>query len=400
MKKIYRTIGDVLRSPWTGIQPDVRSETTDRVLRSSKSEDSIYTDLRSGDDELIQTEDAAAKKMVDANTAKNHDVVSALVAQAVRVSAEKAEEVQNIIATWGDDPADLKKTEANAALLETVRKSTILKDVAKYLGRFREIFAQGKRNGYAYGRGEKYSLELGNDLSRAITPELAMLASPLTTPLFLRKYQQRQIKQYQRREPIYKGRGDIICCLDESGSTKGDPAAWGKAVALTMLEIAADGKRNFALIHFSGTDCKIVQVFRPGEYNVEDKMRAAETFLDGGTNFETPINAALELMGAILRRPMLCLLPTVSIAFFSKVITNIVPRSLPPLLRDGSKVNTSQHMSCYHLPQNSMVMLEQIRTLDRTRLHRYLGCVSSEKMSELDTALGISIELSDTVERT
>ena len=52
------------------------------------------------------------------------------------------------------------------------------------------------------------------------------------------------------------------------------------------------------------------------------------------------------------------------------------------------------------LPQNSMVMLEQIRTLDRTRLHRYLGCVSSEKMSEVDTALGISIGLSDTAERT
>ncbi len=53
-----------------------------------------------------------------------------------------------------------------------------------------------------------------------------------------------------------------------------------------------------------------------------------------------------------------------------------------------------------NLPQNSMVMLEQIRTLDRTRLHQYLGCVSSEKMSEVDTALGISTGLSDTVKGT
>jgi len=52
------------------------------------------------------------------------------------------------------------------------------------------------------------------------------------------------------------------------------------------------------------------------------------------------------------------------------------------------------------LPQNSMVMLEQIRTLDRTRLHQYLGCVSSEKMSEVDTALGISMGLSDTAKGT
>ena len=70
---------------------------------------------------------------------------------------------------------------------------------------------------------------------------MSMLASPKTMPLFLQKYQRKQIKQYQRREPIYKGMGDIICCLDESDSTEGDPAAWGKAVALTLLEIAASG---------------------------------------------------------------------------------------------------------------------------------------------------------------
>ena len=32
-----------------------------------------------------------------------------------------------------------------------------LRDISKYPGRFREIIAQGRRNGYAYGRGEKYS---------------------------------------------------------------------------------------------------------------------------------------------------------------------------------------------------------------------------------------------------
>ncbi len=246
--------------------------------------------------ESKQRQVAAVSKMIDTNTAKNQDVISGIVAQAVHTAAEKAEEVQNIIAAWGNDPGNLTKTEVNTALLETVRKSTVLKDVAKYLGRFREIFAQGKRNGYAYGRGEKYSLELGSDLSRARTSELAMLASPLTAPLFLRKYQRRQIKQYQRREPVYKGMGDVICCLDESGSTKGAPAAWGKTVALTLLEIAADGKRKFALIHFSGSSRCQVDIFRPGEYTVEDKMRAAETFLDGGTNFQAPMTKAVQLI--------------------------------------------------------------------------------------------------------
>ena len=190
------------------------------------------------------------------------------------------------------------RTPENLALLEKVRQSTALKDISKYLGRFREIFAQAKKNSYAYGRGETYSLELGNNLSRALTSELAMLATPETIPLFLRKYQQKQIKQYRRREPIYKGMGDIICCLDESGSTEGDAAAWGKAVAMTLLEIATEDHRSFALIHFAGSSSCQVDIFRPGEYTLEDKLSAAEIFLGGGTNFERPIREAIRLMEA------------------------------------------------------------------------------------------------------
>ena len=262
--------------------------------RNQQLEQSIVDAANQAESKRRQAE--AVGKLIDASAAKSKEDVAALVSQAVNAAAEKAEEVQNIIGAWSDAPGNLEKSQANADLLALVRKSTVLRDISKYLGRFREIFAQGKRNGYAYGRGEKYSLELGRDLSRAITSELAMLASPQTMPLFLRKYQWGQIKQYQRREPIYKGMGDIICCLDESGSTKGDPAAWGKAVALTLLEIAADSGRNFALVHFSGSDSFKTDIFRPGEYTMEDKLRAAETFLGGGTDFQTPMDQALLLM--------------------------------------------------------------------------------------------------------
>ena len=88
----------------------------------------------------------------------------------------------------------------------------------------------------------------------------------------------------------------IICCLDESGSTEGEAAAWGKAVAMTLLEIAAESHRSFALIHFAGSSSCQVDIFRPGEYTLEDKLSAAETFLGGGTNFERPIREAIRLM--------------------------------------------------------------------------------------------------------
>ena len=231
-----------------------------------------------------------------ANDAESKRRQADAVARAVSAAAERAEEVQTILGAWSDAPGDMRKTDANAALLERVRDSKTLQDISRYLGRFREIFAQGKRNGYAYGRGEKYALELGNDLSRALTSELAMLAVPETLPLFLRKYQHRQIKQYRRREPVYKGAGDIICCLDESGSTAGDLAAWGKAVALTLLEIAQSEGRKFALVHFSGPGRFQTDVFLPGQSSLEEKLHAAETFLGGGTDFQTPLAEAERLM--------------------------------------------------------------------------------------------------------
>ena len=61
--KPYRTIEDVLRSPWANAERPGEKLATDRVLRSTKLEDSIYADLRDGDDTLAQTEQDAAQKL-------------------------------------------------------------------------------------------------------------------------------------------------------------------------------------------------------------------------------------------------------------------------------------------------------------------------------------------------
>ena len=238
----------------------------------------------------------SVEKLIAGSTAQHKDSFDALVSQSLSAAADRAQEVGNILGAWSDTPADLTRSSANEALLARVRNSSALQMISRYLGRYRDLFSQYRKNAYTFGRGEKYTLELGNDLTRAITSELAMLAMPQTTPLFLRKLRQKRIKQYCRREPICKGMGDIICCLDESGSTAGETAAWGKAVAMTLLEIATNRSCKFALIHFSNADSCQVDLFIPGSYTVEDKLRAAETFLGGGTNFETPLKAALSVM--------------------------------------------------------------------------------------------------------
>ncbi len=49
------------------------------------------------------------------------------------------------------------------------------------------------------------------------------------------------------------------------------------------------------------------------------------------------------------------------------------------------------------LLKKSMVMLEQLRTLDKGRLHFQVGRIDADKMVEVDTALGISVGLHESI---
>lgn len=48
------------------------------------------------------------------------------------------------------------------------------------------------------------------------------------------------------------------------------------------------------------------------------------------------------------------------------------------------------------LGRDSLVLLEQIRTIDKTRLKEYIGTLDSESMSGVDKALAVSVGLRST----
>ena len=74
--------------------------------------------------------------------------------------------------------------------------------------------------------------------------------------------------------------------------------------------------------------------------------------------------------------------PTVIVAAItSRVEKNPLPTHVPL---------TGKHIG---LRQNSIVMLEQIRTIDRSRLREYLGCVGGECLRNVDVALDVSLGL-------
>lgn len=242
---------------------------------------------------------AALEKMVEDNLLHHQEQVEAVLSAAEQAAMEKAEETARILLSWGTDPGNMRPDTLNGQLLQKVRQNEQLVKISQYLGRLREMMRMKRKNATIYGRGEKYGLELGNRLRSVLSSEFGPLAAPETIPLFLRKYQRGALLQHQRREKVCKGQGDKIVCLDESGSTMqngGDNAAWGKAVAYALLDVTGFHRRNFALIHFSDEDDFRTDIFRPGQYAPEDVLTSASSFLNGGTDYETPLREAFRLM--------------------------------------------------------------------------------------------------------
>ena len=47
----------------------------------------------------------------------------------------------------------------------------------------------------------------------------------------------------------------------------------------------------------------------------------------------------------------------------------------------------------YGLPKNSVALMEQLRTIDKTRLREKIGTFSADIMNKIDEAIGISLAI-------
>ena len=100
---------------------------------------------------------------------------------------------------WGDGSTEMRNTPMNRTLLAYVKKSKELREIARLLGRYREMIADKRKNSFPYGRGEKYDLIEGNDITNCLASELALLGTAETEILFMRRYEQKRLMQYRKR---------------------------------------------------------------------------------------------------------------------------------------------------------------------------------------------------------
>jgi uncharacterized protein with von Willebrand factor type A (vWA) domain len=175
-----------------------------------------------------------------------------------------------------------------------------LGELARLVGRFKQDARALRRKTLDRGVTEAYDIERGADLGRLIPSELLALHHPQLRADFHRRLLEGAVLQYRLREDEQKGKGPMVVCIDVSSSMQGEKELWAKAVSLTLMDIARRQRRLFRAVLFSSgpESLKVIDLNRERRYQPElpKVIELAEYFPGGGTDFQAPIDAAIELI--------------------------------------------------------------------------------------------------------
>ncbi|MDT0322084.1 VWA domain-containing protein [Streptomyces millisiae] len=222
---------------------------------------------------------------------------------AARAAAAVREEAA-LMRAWGVGPAELERMpfDQRARLAERLRTGRLAR-WAELIGRFRQMADGERARRVENATGELVGVTLGDDLARVIPAELANLGLPKLRAVFAARYAAGELMLYESQGERATGRGAVIACVDTSHSMyEAGPGgvtreAWAKACALALLDQARRARREFVGVLFSSADR--IRIFRfPADQpaGVAPVLDFAETFLGGGTSYQTPLSAAAELL--------------------------------------------------------------------------------------------------------
>ncbi len=255
-----------------------------------------------------QAQDAkeAAQQALDALPAevqsKLRDLTNALP-QRMEQSEQALDDFHSQMGTGSGQTGDAA---SRLALGERLLRLDKLQRLAKLVGALRH-FARSQRNAVMERTGtEVHAIDRGQDLARLLPSEVVALRHPARRKLFLRRYLEGDLLQYAIQGKNKGAKGPMVVCVDGSGSMQGDKELWAKGVCLTLMEIARKQRRHFRAVVFSGRhrDLRVFDLLQAPDtgqlqgapVEMDDLIDFAEYFPAGGTDFEGPLNRALELL--------------------------------------------------------------------------------------------------------
>jgi uncharacterized protein with von Willebrand factor type A (vWA) domain len=277
------------------IPEDQLSEEGKKALEKAKER--VGSEVQ-GAEALLRHKAAQLKedlKQIEGQTTNRLQAEAIKVAQELEDATEQAESWGSTLGSGQRSPPG-EKLELGKRLAGNEK----LKKLARMIGRMKFHAMALRKKVFERSSEEVLEVERGDSIHRLLPHEMLTLHHPVLRKDFQRRFLDQELLQYSLRGVEEKGKGPMVVCLDGSSSMAGDKEIWSKAVTLTLLEIARRQRRLFRSICFSSeqTPLQVLDMNPRGRYDVEMKtvMDLAEYFPGGGTDFQRPLDAALECL--------------------------------------------------------------------------------------------------------
>ena len=269
--------------------------------KKSKKDKSLINQLN----KQIKEKEQIIKDKKDQHDKYNNNVDNVGIRQHIRQAIEKTNKDMKDLKkaidafSFGDNPHSSTKqtSEMGKKLSKYVQNSHKIKKIMELLGRLKRVAENEIKNKPKKGTNEIVGIELGKQLERILPSQLMYLSDENLENVFLKRFVNNSLMQYELNEEPPKKHGPIIACIDSSGSMGGDRIQWAMAVILTLLHVAKMQKRDLQVIHF-GRDVLRVDDFKKDVKVDIDKVMSTIDFFDssGGTSFNPPVERALDTL--------------------------------------------------------------------------------------------------------
>ena len=195
-----------------------------------------------------------------------------------------------------------------AALATMLQNNAQIKTLAHKMGR--DYISEEKKKQAKIpqaSKSEVYGTHRSGDVMRMLPSELLNLEDETLECLFYARLLENNLLTYELQgvtytngeetETINKRTGPVVACLDTSGSMQGAPLLKAKALLLAIANILKQENRSLHVLLF-GSSGEIREFAMAHQNDSVGLLKFLQQGFGGGTDFETPLQRAFEIMAS------------------------------------------------------------------------------------------------------
>ena len=226
--------------------------------------------------------------------------------------SDKYEQVKGFLATCPDAQFSYQQLQDCkidfTALAKQLQNNSVIKDLARKMGR-NYISEEKKKQAKipTASKSEVHGTHRSDDVMRLLPSELINLEDETLETLFYARLLEQNLLSYELQGTVFingeeienqrKRTGPVVACLDTSGSMQGEPLLKAKALLFAIANILKQEKRSLHVILFGDSgDLKEFQML--GAESLADLLQVLQQGFNGGTDFETPLKRAVDIIKA------------------------------------------------------------------------------------------------------